>query len=347
MKSETSLEPLDSILSEKDAVYYMSISPAHANSIFQNKRIMDMLYASGQSDNVGIPLRYYQGSCNSRPSFYMEIDKATGKSFVFEPSLVIKNKDHGSVRQFTHKEGKSVIVKTMTDPTEHDHVINEARIMKRVYSSSKTCLFKLLRDQEVIEHRLVEPLISGERADLFLFSLSDIHGLCHVIYAITTALMMLHRNGVIHGDFKLDNILIDKISDDRFVAHIIDFGLSYLLTDRQARFFETDEVYPHIGPERINCDTPPAPDVNQDVFSLGYMLKMIMEHYTSRDLIQQTLPLAVSFMEQALDPNPLNRPTLTSFYEQFSEMSFFSRKRKYTQGPTHERSQPSSTVTLG
>lgn len=347
MKSERSLDPLDSIYSEKDAFDYMSTSPAHANSIFQNKRIMDMMYALGQSDKAGIPLRYYQVSRNSKPSFYMEIDKATGESFVFEPSLVIKNKDHGSVRQFTHAAGKSVIVKTMTDPTEHDHVMNEARIMKRVYSSSKTCLFKMLRAQEVMEHRLVEPLIPGERADLFLSSVSDIHVLCHVMYAITKALMMLHRNGIIHGDFKLDNILIDAISDACFVAHIIDFGLSYLLTDTQARFFETDEVYLHIGPERINCDTPPAPHVNQDVFSLGYMLKRIIEDYMSPDLIHQTLPLVQRFMEQALDPNPLNRPPLTSFYQQFSGMSFFSKKRKCTEGPSYDTGESSSTATFG
>lgn len=347
MKSESSRDPLDSIRTENDAFHYMFTSSEHAKSLFLNKRIMDMMYASGQSDKPEIPFCHYQVRRDSKASFYMEIDKATGESFVYEPSLVIKNKENGSVRQFTHKKEKSVIVKSMTDPTEQEHIMNEARIMQYVYSSSKTCLFKMLRAQEVIEHRLVEPLIPGERADLFISSLSDIQALCHVIYAITEALMMLHRNGVIHGDFKLDNILIDKISDDCFVAHIIDFGLSYFLTDREARFFETDEVYLHIGPERINCDTPPAPHVNQDVFSFGYMLKMIIEHDSLYEDIHLALPLARSFMEQALDPNPLNRPTLVSFYEQFSEMSFFSRKRKCSEGPTYDQGEPSSKITLG
>jgi transcriptional regulator with GAF, ATPase, and Fis domain/predicted Ser/Thr protein kinase len=84
--------------------------------------------------------------------------------------------------------------------------------------------------------------------------------LCEVARVIAP----LHRVGVVHGDIKPGNAIIDAHG----AAHVIDFGLSRVM-GRDARVHAAGGTLPFMAPELLRGD---APSVQSDVFALGATL---------------------------------------------------------------------------
>lgn len=78
----------------------------------------------------------------------------------------------------------------------------------------------------------------------------------------------LHKQGVIHRDIKLDNILLDKNMNPK----LIDFGISSFY-DPQVLIYDTGGTPAYLAPEVIKAEGKITP--KSDVWSLGVLLYLL------------------------------------------------------------------------
>jgi serine/threonine protein kinase len=89
---------------------------------------------------------------------------------------------------------------------------------------------------------------------------------------VCSALQSLHNNKIVHGDLKLDNILLQKSPDGGFLAKVIDFDSSYVVGSPPS----SEEILgdpPYYSPELLDYiqgrSTPDSLTTASDMFSLG------------------------------------------------------------------------------
>jgi WD40 repeat protein len=81
---------------------------------------------------------------------------------------------------------------------------------------------------------------------------------------IASALAFAHLNGVVHGDIKTDNILIDELGN----AYLSDFGIAKVLSDKE-QGTGIQGTLASISPEQIRGEKA---SVQSDVYALGVMI---------------------------------------------------------------------------
>jgi serine/threonine protein kinase len=89
---------------------------------------------------------------------------------------------------------------------------------------------------------------------------------------VVSALQSLHRASIVHGDLKLENILIEKSVDGAYTARVIDFDSSYIVGSPPV----PDEILgdpPYYSPELLDYIQekagPEKLTTASDIFSLG------------------------------------------------------------------------------
>ena len=237
------------------------------------------------------------------------------------------------VRRFISSEQQAVAVKTF--PRENRGVIGQAvgdQAVQYQYDDEKREVDFIKRSQcfppNTVHHffrrdtrdgdrpvhtsRIVMPLVQGELAYKVFAKRSITHRqVASYILLMTEALMSLHQKGIIHGDIKLNNIYIYRKSPHQKVT-FIDFGHSYWSSEEEA--IATDDTRcKYWAPERVSCRTIPVPHANQDTYSFGYMIQVISERYLGTPFLT-TYRSIDSFIQTALNRDPMRRPTLESFY---------------------------------
>jgi transcriptional regulator with GAF, ATPase, and Fis domain/tRNA A-37 threonylcarbamoyl transferase component Bud32 len=85
---------------------------------------------------------------------------------------------------------------------------------------------------------------------------------------VATVIAPLHRVGVVHGDIKPGNAIVDARGD----VHVIDFGLARVL-GRDGKGEQAGGTLPFMAPELFRGD---APSVQSDVFALGVTLWFLL-----------------------------------------------------------------------
>lgn len=114
---------------------------------------------------------------------------------------------------------------------------------------------------------LVMELLSGVTLARYAGRLS-IRRTCETIGQLVDALDMLHRNGIVHGDIKADNVMMVEESlgsRRRSVARLIDFGLAHRMSTIDARgpLSGTPE---YMAPERTLGEPP---SIATDIYAAG------------------------------------------------------------------------------
>lgn len=104
-----------------------------------------------------------------------------------------------------------------------------------------------------------------------------------IIVDTVAAICRIHDMGVVHGDVKEDNVLLDN-HGNRIKPIIIDYGLACFRNqarpmhvgpkDADRRRFM--EKYPRVAPELITQNLPP--DFSTDAYAVGYMIERLLRH---------------------------------------------------------------------
>jgi serine/threonine-protein kinase len=113
---------------------------------------------------------------------------------------------------------------------------------------------------------LVMELVPGEdlRHVLKREGRLDLPAALPILTSVCAAVEAAHRQGVIHGDLKPENIILP---DDGTCARVLDFGVMPVLADRAhgSAFFGTPA---YMSPEQLGGHPP---DARSDVFALGVL----------------------------------------------------------------------------
>ena len=190
---------------------------------------------------------------------------------------IIGQGSYGKVFKQTF-EGKDVILKlALKDSPVFEHAFrNEAEILQLVDGAGGA---PRLLGQSMKPTALAQECINGIR---FLDTLRDsnVSDLdCHKIFLeMAIQLDEIHSKGIIHNDFKEDNILVERNpnGEKKFILHVIDFGLSCPtgmspgLECSSAKENERSIYAPEV--RRPNGRCSPA----SDVYSFGVIFKRFL-----------------------------------------------------------------------
>jgi serine/threonine protein kinase len=147
-----------------------------------------------------------------------------------------------------------------------------------------------------------------------------------VLSDIASGLLLVHRNGLIHRDFHIGNIL--WLTDNIFSTQITDFGLCRPADNSKLENINNNSIYgvlPYVAPEILRGQnyTKAA-----DIYSFGIIMYEVISglppyHDVSHDRCLalkiclglrprfniKVPQLIVHSIKRCLDTNPLNRPT--------------------------------------
>ncbi|OGT30757.1 MAG: hypothetical protein A3E87_07325 [Gammaproteobacteria bacterium RIFCSPHIGHO2_12_FULL_35_23] len=179
------------------------------------------------------------------------------------------------------------------------HIIIEALIFTRLYRFSTALHFKAL-DQDNLMYFFIMSRIKGVNLQQYFSTQNpNIIERLKILIAILNKLKELHQKSYIHGDLKLENIMIFKNEAGEYEINFIDFQHSY----RSNKFATviTEDCY-YWTANRTFCESKDAPlaHFTQDLFSLFYCLYIYATGY-SYDFIYSIVQYAVA--EQNLIKN--------------------------------------------
>lgn len=177
------------------------------------------------------------------------------------------------------------------------------------------------------------PVTPGAEKEIYSRLIKDRITLC---INVCSALQSLHNNSIVHGDIKLDNILLQKSTDGGFLAKVIDFDSSYVVGEPPS----SEEILgdpPYYSPELLDFIQEHGGSESlvtaSDIFSLGIVFCEYMtgkkpiwtgEHNYLSEAVRAeetiTIPVIpehdgredrlIELISQMITKNPTDRPSL-------------------------------------
>ncbi|KAL8179037.1 UNVERIFIED_CONTAM: NUAK SNF1-like kinase 2 [Gekko kuhli] len=231
---------------------------------------------------------------------------------------------YGKVKKARERSGKLVAIKSIRkdkikDEQDLVHIRREIEIMSSLNHPH------IIAVHEVFENssKIVIVMEYASKGDLYDY-ISERQRLTeqearHFFRQVVSAVYYCHKNGIVHRDLKLENILLDSNGNIK----IADFGLSNVF--QQDRFLQTFCGSPlYASPEIVNGRPYKGPEV--DSWSLGVLLyilihgmmpfdgqdyKTLVKQITSGDYREPTkLSDACGLIRWMLMVNPERRATI-------------------------------------
>jgi serine/threonine protein kinase len=118
---------------------------------------------------------------------------------------------------------------------------------------------------------------------------------CRIGAKVLRALAYLHKGGIVHGDVKPKNVVVESLEPGGSVV-LVDLGLAAVRPIATSKPLGWSEGY--AAPEVVS-GAPPLPE--SDLYSLGKTLEA--------SLGEQAIPLPLrELIEALIDPKPARRP---------------------------------------
>ncbi|KAL4658542.1 NUAK family SNF1-like kinase 2 [Arapaima gigas] len=177
---------------------------------------------------------------------------------------------YGKVKKAVERSGRTVAIKSIRksrimDERDLMHIRREIEIMSSLNHPHIIAIYEVFENKD----KIVIVMEYASRGDLYDY-ISERQKLSerearHFFRQIVSAVHYCHRNGIVHRDLKLENILLDGNGD----VKIADFGLSNLYRgDECLQTFCGSPLY--ASPEIVNGWPYKGPEV--DSWSLGVLL---------------------------------------------------------------------------
>ncbi len=160
---------------------------------------------------------------------------------------------------------KQIHPQFLTDQRQLERYWQEAQMLASLEHPNITTIYDIDRSRGW----LILELLNGSLADRAAGQPMDLDFLRVALVCSLQALKFLHDNGIVHGDVKPTNLLIDK----RNWVKLGDFGLAQRAANDQGSLLKGATKY--IAPERVNEHLGPVGPAS-DLYSLGFSLYELM-----------------------------------------------------------------------
>ncbi|MCX6715062.1 MAG: serine/threonine-protein kinase [Candidatus Uhrbacteria bacterium] len=195
--------------------------------------------------------------------------------------------------------GKSVCVKHCfkLNAARQDNLLDEARKMWDLRHHGIPAMRRVIRlEDKTIA--IVMGYIPGETLEAIVKHDGAIHpeSAMWILERLLNILQYLHAHGVIHGDFKPQNIIVNE---ETYAVTLVDFGLATVKpTDASRAIGYTD----HFAPSEQVYGNPPIPE--SDIYALGkvalYLLNGGNLDQVDRDFFPAHVPALCSDFVQSM-----------------------------------------------
>lgn len=129
----------------------------------------------------------------------------------------------------------------------------------------------------------------------------DPENACWIMSRILDALRYLHLNGVVHGDVKPQNVIVQP---DKHAAVLVDFGLASVKPTRGAR---PDGYTPLFAAPESQSEKPPLPET--DLFCLGLTMIYALGGDPRTRRIPMNIPTPIrDYLDQLVQEDVYRRP---------------------------------------
>ncbi|KAA0711724.1 NUAK family SNF1-like kinase 2 [Triplophysa tibetana] len=243
---------------------------------------MDTLSGSCAGDSGDVPVKrqavkrhYHKHNVKHRYEFLETLGKGT----------------YGRVKRAVDRSGRTVAIKSIRkekikDEQDLIHIRREIEIMTSIAHPHIITIYEVFENKD----KMVIVMEYASGGDLYDY-ISDKQHMSenearHLFRQIVSAVHYCHKNGIVHRDLKLENILLD----DNGNIKIADFGLSNLY--QGDKFLQTYCGSPlYASPEIVNGRPYRGPEV--DCWSLGVLLytlvhgAMPFDGHDHKNLVQQ------------------------------------------------------------
>lgn len=234
---------------------------------------------------------------------------------------------------FTNEKSENVVIKTcITKKTPSGYFsnrMNEIALMEAIYQKDGGGVYAVniyhgeekkdsaitLKEEspyEIIHGIFVlMPFFPGDTLDKAIVKATAQQQL-KIILAVARELERIHKLGILHGDIRPQNIIINQEATGIITVHFIDLEHGYRITDKDAR--TTNETRkecaaPHWSLERMGDRKEiPKPHFNQDMHSLGWTIKNAANNTSYPKTI-------MDFCDQCVCDDCDKRPSLTSLIQ--------------------------------
>lgn len=182
-------------------------------------------------------------------------------------------------------------------------LIQEARTMWNIHHHSLPVMRDFFRDTDN-NCVLVMQFIDGKELQKTMTAHGALNPetVCWIAQRLLNALHYLHYKGVIHGDVKPANIIVQP---DEHNAVLVDYGLAVVKPKSSTKAAGFTPVF--AAPEVVN-GMPPLPE--SDLFSLGLTLLYALGGDPRTKSIPDTVPPEITdYINKLMRHNPLDRPT--------------------------------------
>ncbi len=167
-------------------------------------------------------------------------------------------------RAHDNELGREVAVKQiheqfLSDPKQLDRYWGEAQLLASLQHPNIVTIYDIVREKGW----LIMELMQGNLADRMQGRAMDLVALRTVLAHCLRALKFLHEHGVVHGDIKPSNMLVDR----RKRLKIGDFGLARRVSDDEGSLLKGTTKY--MAPEVVSDEFGEVGPAS-DLYSLGF-----------------------------------------------------------------------------
>jgi serine/threonine protein kinase len=196
--------------------------------------------------------------------------------------------------------GTKACLKVSLRAADDDLLLREGRILAALQHPS----LPVLRD--VFERPaggLVLAMSFAEGETLDRLGTLTPEAVCRVGAKVLRALAYLHKGGIVHGDVKPKNVVVESTAQGASVV-LVDLGLAAVRPVSATRPLGWSEGF--AAPEVVS-GAPPLPE--SDLYALGKTLAAALGGDPRTGLLPQGIPLGLKELLEALsDPKPARRP---------------------------------------
>ncbi len=262
------------------------------------------------------------------------LDTLTGNSETYHPEKRMGAGGFGSVIKFTFgsqmfavKKPKQDWIKMREDQSDIDAYKNHKKWMKHEYKYLSLAypdngpyvlqqLRGIKKNLRRYSYRLIMPVVPGKELEKHQKTFRRADQIAVAFLRIAEEIQRIHNLGIIHGDIRTGNILIEptKINGkDDVSVHLLDFYMAHKI-GKNAPFDDSNN--PYVAPERLRWDVAGHP--SQDVFSLAITFKDALSQITRADKtidsqLDKHFPAIKDLIKRGQSITISHRPSLPEF----------------------------------